>query len=554
MPKKIKFALKMKDGAEVRNLQELRDNFDLNQVTAYFLDGKLETWLKDRYYDELALSIQELNINDPDLQKKLCWILGVMYTEDKTEPIEKIKRRSWKLEKLKTITDDEEILARVDSVAFSQEELDDLLNEGMDPIYLCGDDFSIPEQARDKTYIGINTKIQMTSEKWKKYQRLITLLDEYRQNTAAASKAISGNLPDVDAVFLCKGYDAGEDINYLAYVGKEKELYEKRDEKYGAEGIDLKFQYKAPLKIVKIPDVLRYIDAVYHNGKIIYIAEDGQGKLLASFDTISGEIKELRRWNVIVTPYYMGRNCVTASYYANKSFHTEEISVDGKIRVLPENIKEQYLWNLHELRNGLYGMVNSRDLVEIYDVFRDKQYTIPIVLGENVENWKLKVFGNYAEYDTGKIYFFMGTGQKGFFYVFDSRLKEVRLATTIPVQRVKKHFCVKGDRIVYYGSPNDNKAKLMVLDTKSGKQKCLWEGIGEKYGFNIGDMKLIGDYLYIMNAEGEKACRIKIDGTERTCIFEKSEDSESGLNGMKDTDCGIERIVEICTEDRNGIF
>ena len=215
MMKKIKFALKMKDSAEVRNLQELRDNFDLNQVTAYFLDGKLETWLKDRYYDELALSIQELNINDPDLQKKLCWILGVTYTEDKTEPIEKIKRRSWKLEKLKTITDDEEILAHVDSVAFSQEKLDDLLNEGMDPIYLCGDDFSIPEQARDKTYIGINTKIQMTSDKWKKYQRLITLLDEYRQNTAAASKIISGNLPDVDAVFLCKGYDAGEDINYF---------------------------------------------------------------------------------------------------------------------------------------------------------------------------------------------------------------------------------------------------------------------------------------------------------------------------------------------------
>ncbi len=85
MAKKIKFALKMKDGVEVRNLQELRDNFDLNQVTAYFLDGRLETWLSDRYYDELALSIQELNINDPDLQKKLCWILGVTYVEEKTE-------------------------------------------------------------------------------------------------------------------------------------------------------------------------------------------------------------------------------------------------------------------------------------------------------------------------------------------------------------------------------------------------------------------------------------------------------------------------------------
>ena len=44
MPRqKIKFALKMKDGVEVRSFQELQENFDLNQVTAYFLDGRLET-------------------------------------------------------------------------------------------------------------------------------------------------------------------------------------------------------------------------------------------------------------------------------------------------------------------------------------------------------------------------------------------------------------------------------------------------------------------------------------------------------------------------------
>ena len=47
MAKKIKFALKMKDGMEVRTLQELKSGFDLNAVMAYFLDGKLETWLSD---------------------------------------------------------------------------------------------------------------------------------------------------------------------------------------------------------------------------------------------------------------------------------------------------------------------------------------------------------------------------------------------------------------------------------------------------------------------------------------------------------------------------
>ena len=90
MAKKIKFALKMKDGMEVRTLQELKSGFDLNAVMAYFLDGKLETWLSDRYYDDLADSMQELDKNDPELRKKLCGIFGVEYEGD-TMSIEEIE-------------------------------------------------------------------------------------------------------------------------------------------------------------------------------------------------------------------------------------------------------------------------------------------------------------------------------------------------------------------------------------------------------------------------------------------------------------------------------
>ena len=122
MAKKIKFALKMKDGVEVRNLQELRDNFDLNQVTAYFMDGKLVTWLSDRYYDEEAEQIESLQKDDSELQKKLCQIFGVEYEEDTMTP-EEIETRNRKLAKLKEITGDEEILANVDHVALSQEKL-----------------------------------------------------------------------------------------------------------------------------------------------------------------------------------------------------------------------------------------------------------------------------------------------------------------------------------------------------------------------------------------------------------------------------------------------
>ena len=158
MAKKIKFALKMKDGVEERSFQELQENFDLNQVTAYFLDGRLETWLSDRYYDEAAEQIESLQKEDPELQKKLCQIFGVKYEADSMTP-EEIEVRNRKLAKLKEVTDDEEILASVDSVAFSQEELQTLLNNGNDRVYLCGKGFVIPEELQNKTYIGIDAKI-----------------------------------------------------------------------------------------------------------------------------------------------------------------------------------------------------------------------------------------------------------------------------------------------------------------------------------------------------------------------------------------------------------
>ena len=119
MAKKIKFALKMKDGAEARSLQELQENFDLNLATAYFLDGRLESWLEDRYYDEQLEQVRELEKEDPHLQEKLCQIFGIEYTEESMS-VEAIAIRERRISRLREITEDEEILSHVDQVAFSQ--------------------------------------------------------------------------------------------------------------------------------------------------------------------------------------------------------------------------------------------------------------------------------------------------------------------------------------------------------------------------------------------------------------------------------------------------
>ena len=180
--KKIKFALKLKEGVEARNLQELREAFDLNQIVAYFLDGKLETWLLDRYYEDLAEKINDLDKSDPELRRKLCEIFEVEYEEDALS-IEEIEERNHRIRKLKEVTDDDDIIKNVDKVAFCQEELADLLDEGQKTIYLCGTDFHIPASKRGIRYIGVETKLDITKEEIKKYQandiELIDLLEGY---------------------------------------------------------------------------------------------------------------------------------------------------------------------------------------------------------------------------------------------------------------------------------------------------------------------------------------------------------------------------------------
>lgn len=157
MARKIKFPLKMKNGAEVRTLDQLKENFDLESVLGYFVDGRLLTWLADRYYDEKASAVSSLSVDMPDLNSKLCEILEINYQpEDDAANLEYVQRRNEKLKILNAFTDDKEILNNIDLVAMNQNELFDILDEKPDKIYLYGDKFSIPFGAKNICYIGVN--------------------------------------------------------------------------------------------------------------------------------------------------------------------------------------------------------------------------------------------------------------------------------------------------------------------------------------------------------------------------------------------------------------
>ena len=82
MAKKIKFPLKMKNGVSVRSMEELRENFCLCSMLLYLANGQLITWLRDRYLNELADKIAELDENDVEICKKLCDIFEVSYEDN----------------------------------------------------------------------------------------------------------------------------------------------------------------------------------------------------------------------------------------------------------------------------------------------------------------------------------------------------------------------------------------------------------------------------------------------------------------------------------------
>lgn len=179
MAKKIRFPLEMEHGVMVRGIEELRENFSLARVLIYFSNGKLITWLRDRYANDIADEIEKLNIEDKELPKKISKIFDVPYDEQSEMDLEKAQERNRKLSMLKEYTMEQRFLDVVDNVAFTQDDLYDLLDEGKNIIYLCGEKFSIPLAKKDMSYIGINNPIVVIDSKtevdWQ--EKKITLKD-----------------------------------------------------------------------------------------------------------------------------------------------------------------------------------------------------------------------------------------------------------------------------------------------------------------------------------------------------------------------------------------
>jgi len=77
MARKVKFALILKDGYEVRNnIEEIKEHFDYNKIVDYFIDGQLSRWLEDRHYYEEKEKLDNLDVNELNFRDRICSIFG----------------------------------------------------------------------------------------------------------------------------------------------------------------------------------------------------------------------------------------------------------------------------------------------------------------------------------------------------------------------------------------------------------------------------------------------------------------------------------------------
>ena len=148
MAKKIRFPLEMENGVEVRSMEELRNNFSISRVLSYLKNGKLEVWLRDRFEIDIADKIGQLDFKDEDLAKNIYEIFNI--------PFDVAAIREYRIALIKKYNDNEKVEDIIDSVAFTQDELNDLLDKDLENIYLYGDKFYIPLTKKGICYRGIN--------------------------------------------------------------------------------------------------------------------------------------------------------------------------------------------------------------------------------------------------------------------------------------------------------------------------------------------------------------------------------------------------------------
>lgn len=147
----------MKNGVMVRTLEELQGNFDAEKLIGHWLNGKLQTWLSDRHYDEQYTRISAIDKSSETVINALCEALNIYFEAEKIDiQLDEIAKRQAKIKLIRQYTNDKIVMDCIENVATNQEELDDLLISKCEKIYLIGDVFRVNNDLADMELVGIN--------------------------------------------------------------------------------------------------------------------------------------------------------------------------------------------------------------------------------------------------------------------------------------------------------------------------------------------------------------------------------------------------------------
>lgn len=314
---KVKIPLIMKNGEKAKDMESLREHFDVQAVVGYFLDGKLSKWLDDRYYEEEAEAVAQLEKDDPQLASKLCSIFGVEYTGGDEMGTEEIMRRKKRLARLRQLTEDEEILRNIDSVAFNQEELAELYDRGVETIYLCAGKFKIPKSKKDLTY-------QMVAGAEASGLKTAVADDSYRPIPVEfADEAAKNSSFTQDRIYHTRNYVGYIDpLNAICFINR---LTHERKTIHSFDLIDKIYEKKRGIPPL-IPSLLGFLsvedfgDLIVETDNFIIFSPSKWDKY-ASYNIATGEICVVEKSECCYSDSLFHRGCVYGDQVIGYSDH-----------------------------------------------------------------------------------------------------------------------------------------------------------------------------------------------------------------------------------------
>lgn len=413
----IKFPLILKEQVAVRNIDELRQHFDMRKIWEYYTDGKFEIWLEQRGYDEELAKISSLkNLPEKEIAVSICEIIEVPNEGLNSIDVGELTLEYEKRSVVKQYTDDEKILNNLEKVATSQNELEVILDnkckEKCD-IYLCGEEFIVTDKYINVNYIGITMSIvKLNIEDKCNFLKHKITFKNVKLNSAKAIKVKFGKNVNViiekNIKRMVNGYNktfASAKYSH-AVIDKQGEVY-----MFGllANGQNHVPSFTAP--IVDIDITFPYVAAVDKNGKVYQ-----WGDLPYNFPSVPPQdlpkIKQIAcDYNFIIALDEEGKLHWWGGYKSNKIFQGSHNAYDKSIienismpKELPRIIQIRALGDVvialgDDKKVYMWG---NNNVPEMFDIPKDLPPIEMIALGSDFalaldDNGKIHAWGKNNE-------------------------------------------------------------------------------------------------------------------------------------------------------------